>query len=482
MPRYCLSPAPSNWPGGLTARLDKAVADLPVTQRARLRQAFGRWLLAAQREGLPPDHVTRALWLARSEGASPTMKGAMRQAVGAVWPHALAELHPARTERAPRGDPRSALAAQIDRALAKCPEAFRIRARPLLHVDPDGVDDGILIRAQAASTVKRGMEAAVRHFDFCLRWEMPPVVSRASVAAELQEWQAMARRDAARIGGAQAHVDALLGLVARVEPERDWRWLRTTRDGLKKLAKHHPSRNASRVVDAAKLRAAGITLMERALADHHAARNHRQRILAHTLARTALTMVLLSEAPIRRKTVVELTLAGDLAENLATIHLAAHQTKEREEDKRALSGALVAALTQYIGVHRAVVAPAGENRLLLGDDGAPIEGQTVTSCLGATTEAIFRRRVTPQAVRHGVACWIAATVPEQAALAQTILHHRRAATTTIYLRAADQIAASKHLCAASTAAAAALHAGSQRRGRKPAAGRPQSQRARLAGV
>lgn len=209
-------------------------------------------------------------------------------------------------------------------------------------------------------------------------------------------------------------------------------------------------------MNAAELRAAGQQLLATADAAHAAARKRREFVAAHTKARTALTMILLSEAPIRITSCAEIELESTLLGDLAGLFLDASSTKEGARDRRAFSTTLVDAIGRYIRLHRAVVAAPGETRLFVGDRGGPILPGRLSECLGDFTEPVFKVRVTPHAIRHSVGNFIVASAPEEAALASIILNHRGDAVTPVYHQRADQIVASRRLGAATESAAAAL--------------------------
>jgi len=240
---------------------------------------------------------------------------------------------------------------------------------------------------------------------------LPVDISPTSLRAKLRRDQARVEAGDRRLGGVAVDIDALAGLAPAIWPDRNWTWLRTARDRIQILARHHGSRNAARAVDAAELRAAGQQLLDKADRDHRAARNHRDFVKAHTLARTALTMILLAEAPIRVTSCAEIELETTLLGDLAGLFLNAANTKEGDSDRRAFSATLVDAIGRYVRLHRAVIAAPGETRLFVGERGGPIKGSQLSRCLGDYTEPVFRVRVTPHAVRHSVGNFIVATAP-----------------------------------------------------------------------
>ena len=456
MPKHRLSMPPSEWPEDIRKRFDRH--PLTPAQRTRLGQGLGRWFRIAADLGTDPAEVTREGWRDRTRDLRPEMRNAVRQALSIVYPGSAAALYESDAGRRPRTDARAQLQHTIRRALARFPAAWRQAAAPLLHVDPDGVGDGILVQAWAPSTIKRRLEAGAAFFAFCGGTDLPVDITPVGVRAKLRRDQARVAAGERRIGGVSVDLVALYGLASAVHPDRTWRWLAVARDRIGKLAAARGSRNAGRAVDAAELRAAGQQLLDRADADHAAARNRRDFVKAHTRARTAVTMILLSEAPIRIAGCAELELEVGLLSSLGGLFLDAGSTKGGNSDRRAFSSVLVDALTRYIGLHRKVVAAPGETRLFVGERGAPVKSAQLTACLGRITKTIFGKRVTAHAIRHSVANFIVATAPSEAALASVILNHRTDSVTPIYQQRANQVVASRRLGEATEQSAATLAA------------------------
>jgi|GEM_PF-1372123 len=456
MPKHRITLAPPAWPPDLKARFD--AHPLTTDQRTRLRHALGRWFRISADLGLDPRDVSRQSWLERLAGLPHEVCNDVRQALAIAFPHAAAALYAGERPRAERPDARSQLDAMIARNLAKFPDDWRDAAVPLLHVEPEGFGDGILVQAWAPSTIQRRLETAAMFFNYCRSEGLPVDISPSSVRAKLRHDQERFKTGDRRLGGVAADMTALAGLGPAIWPARNWAWLKTARDRIKKLARHHGSRNAARAVDAAELRAAGQQLLEEADQAHAAARNRRGFVKAHTRARTALTMILLSEAPIRISSCAELELEVSLLGDLAGLFLDAGSTKEGDSDRRAFSATLIDAIGRYIRLHRAVVAAPGETRLFVSDEGGPIQASQLSKCLGDYTEPVFEARVTPHAIRHSVGNFIVASAPEEAALASIILNHRSDAVTPVYHQRAKQIVASRRLAAATESAAAEVGA------------------------
>jgi integrase len=434
------------WPDDLRRRFQKNA--LTEAQERRLRYALGRWLELSNDLCVDAYDVSRQTWMARTEGLSRARQNEVRQALAIVFPQTTAALYSDDNERSDRPDERLSLQSVIARTMARFPPEWERAASQLLHVDPSGLGDGILVQAWAPSTIKRRLEAAAHHFDYCRARGFVVDISATSIRAKLREDQARVEARDRRLGGVSADLEALVGLATAVQPDRSWTWLKTARDRIKKLASHRGSRNAARAVNAAELRAAGQQLLEKADAAHAAAQHRRDLVRAHTRARTALTMILLSEAPIRITSCASLELEASLLSDLNGLYLDAAQTKEGDNDHRAFSATLIDAMKRYIDVHRAVICAPGETRLFVGERGGPVKVSQLSNCIGDFTEPVFKVRVTPHAIRHSVANFIVATAPEEAALASTILRHRSNAMTPIYTQRADQIIASRRLHAA----------------------------------
>lgn len=456
MPKHRLTLPPSSWPEDLRNRFERH--PLTTAQRKRLGGALGRWLKTSQDLGACSREVSRETWLERTEGLSQEIRNAVRQALAIAFPNTAASLYAEDNHRTERPDRREQLRATIARNLARFPDDWRAAAKPLLYVDDSGIGDGILVQAWAVSTIKRRLEAAALHFDFCRARDLTVDITPTSVRFKLREDQRRVESGDRRLGGVAVDIASLSGLASAIWPDRSWAWMMTARDRFKKLGHHHGSRNASRSVNAAELRAAGQQLLDKADVFHAAVRNRRELIAAHTKARTALTMILLAEAPVRITSCAEVELRSSLLDDLAGLCLDASATKEGDVDRRAFSATLVDAIGRYVRLHRAVVAAPGETRLFVGERGGPIKGAQLSKCLGDFTDPVFKVRVTPHAVRHSVGNFIVATAPKEAGLASVILNHSSGAVTPEYTRRAGQIIASRRLGAATTSKAAELRA------------------------
>ncbi|WP_424934366.1 hypothetical protein [Amaricoccus macauensis] len=443
MGKHRISLPPAEWPVEIRDRFEAHADRLSIHQNRRLSRCLGRWLKAARDEGVPPDNVTVDLWHARTSGLSKDARNSVRQAVVLVYPEARAILF---ARKAPKvRSKREKLTSLIDRNLARWPEDWRKAAEPLLHIDPDELNDGILIQVWSHKTIKGRLEYLSTHFAFCRDNGLSPDVTPRTVRANLQHRQLRCASGELRIGGTHVYLCQLSGMASAIRPNRNWEWLRKTRDRMKKIAKHHPSRNDGRVIEITELRNAALKELAAASKQQTQAINHRQRVAAHTQARTALAMFLLSEAPVRIESAAGIATDRHLSEDGRTVTLQAHETKERAMDTRQLSDEAVAAIKHFVTLHRAVVAPRDETRLFLADDGAPLSAAHLSRTIGDLCQTMLGKRTTAHVIRNSVASFILSEAPEEVGLASVILHHSDPETTDAYNGTADQVIAGNKL-------------------------------------
>lgn len=437
MPKHRVTAPRDAWPDVLRVRFD--ALSLSEHQRHRLGHALGRWVLLAPN----PLEVTRQRCedvIAPVQREKSDLAASMRQVLGLVFPEAAPMLYSLRKprRRKPR-DPRVDLAEHLKRHLARCPQDWQERAAPMMIVDPDGLGDGLLVEAWAESTLKRSVEAAGRYFDCCRLSDLPCVLRSDGVKARLREMQT----DGCRPTAACMEIASLLALSRALYPEIDYDWLEKTKRKLKKISAASPSRNAGRALPADDLRRFGLETFVLAERKFVEARLRRDFEEAHMLARTALALVLLTEAPMRVGALASVDVTPDLLSRLVMIHVEGCDTKTGEAETRLFSSEAVRCLSSYISRHRAAMALPTENKLFVGDNGLAVLGATLSENIGRLTEDRLGRRVTAHPIRHSAANFIVARAPEEAALASVILGHRTTAVTPVYTRRAGQVLASQ---------------------------------------
>jgi Phage integrase family len=472
MSRYRVSLTPAEWPSELRARFEAGLGRVSTDKRSHLERGFGRWLKAAQEEGVPPDLVGADLWRRRTTELDKRSRGDVREALATVYPEKRVELYAPPSRRPVRSE-REKLAALIDRHLKRWPDDWRIPAEPLLRVDPEGADDGILVQAWSPATIEGRVNCMSAHFAYCRKNGRPVDITPATVREHVRHRQARWEAGDLRIGGTAIYLMQLAGLASAVRPDRSWKWLRIARDRMRKIAENYPSRNSGRVVEVVELRLAAQELMRDARRSHRRARTHRERIGAHTQARTGLGIFLLCETPVRIGSLAGIEIGLQLTSNYRTISLAPHETKEGQTDQRCLSDEAVAMIAEFVRVHRAVVAPADERRVFVGTFGEPLSPKHLSRIIGDYCEERFKTRATPHCVRNSVADYIVSESPGEAALATTILNHRDPKVTESYVKTANQVIAGRALRKAADETARAV--GAVASGRRPA-GKPARQR------
>lgn len=448
MPKHRLSLPPHAWPPAVHELFEAVFRNATPNQRPRLEQGLGRWLLAAQVEGVEPETITPELVSTRSATMRPELAGAMKQALQAVYPEAYVF-----TPKAPvvRETGRASLEREIARNWHRLPVAWQDAARPLLRFDPEGLEDGLLVQAWAVEGLRSRLQVVWAFHDFCRANGLVQDVTPQTVAARLDERQAAFKRGEFAIATGVGELQRLKALGQALFPDRNWAWMDPTIRFLKKKAKLQPTRNNGRVVSLVELREAAIQAGEVALKGHRKARGHKSRDSAHKLARSGLAISMLVNSPIRLDCLSNLDLERHFNADLTMLYLSAQETKDGKRDARAISPELRAQLVDYIEHHRRVVAPQAETVLFLGSRGEPVGPGYFSQSIGDLTEKLFKKRVTAQVVRNVVAGFIVSEAPEEAGLASVILNHSDAATTETYRKSGSQIRASQHLSDATDA-------------------------------
>ena len=468
MPRYKKSKPVADWPADVAERFDVAFSTKSDWQRKRLRQMLGRWLLAAEADDLPPELITPALIRRRTAGLDPASTSALKQALLGVFKDDTVF---ARTEACPRESDRANLARLLARNMHRLPESWRARATPLLYLSDDGLSDGEIIEARALSAIKSMLEYAWAYFDFCRARGLPEDVVPVSFRARAAARQVQHETGAFSIHTMVVEATRLLTLGRDLFPERDWRWLTRFIERMQEKAKYHPTRANQRFVSLGELRIAAQQASAVARRAHERGGNYSAKLRAHTLARTALTIQLLVNSPIRVSNLAGLDLAVHFDAARTRLYLSPAETKDKQHDQRWLPPELHETLETYIALHRPLVAPPGETRLFIGRRGVPNDAGYLSQKIGDLTEALFGSRVSAHVIRNVIAAFIVSEAPEESGLVDPVLGHRPGSRATETYRVnSTQLAASRRLAEAAREKEAALGLGKpaiRRRRAKP---------------
>lgn len=450
MSRHRLSLPRSAWPQEIADRFDKVFAHATPAQRPRLEQGLGRWLLAAERDDLPPEFITPGLIAARARNMPRAIAYGMKQALFAVFDEVTLFVP---EERVARETERSELARNVARNLHRLPDDWRRRAEPALAISEDGLCDGAIIEARATAAIKRMLEVSWAFFDFCRDRGLPLDLSPKTFAARVEFRQQQFRAGSYSINSMVIEASSLLALARDLYPERNWQWLASFIERMKKQSRLHPTRNNSRVVALEELRIAAAEAAQVARRAHRGATGYQAKLRAHTLARTALAILVLVNSPIRLSCLAHLDLGKHFDPGFTRLYLSADETKDGERDVRLLAPDLRDALLTYVELHRPLVAPGSETAPFVGRGGKRCKNAWLSQKMGFLTEALFGKRVTPHVMRNVIAAFIVSEAPEEAGLAGEIMQHSDEPTTETYRATANQIKASRKLAAATDARA-----------------------------
>ncbi len=445
MPKHTVSKPMPAWPDAIKIRFDAAFAGVSRPHRLRLAQGLGRWLLAAERDGLPPEMVTRALVNQRTKDLTAAMAAAQRQALQAVFTHANVF---EREEKVARESKRHALAREIARNRHRFPEAWQGALGTKLHFCPQGLEDGLLVEAWAVDTLQSVLQTAWAFFDFCRDQGVPVDVTPQSIRLRLDARQQAFRKGEISIATVRGEISHLKSLGSALFAQRDWTWLGPVLKKLKKQAALQPTRSDARIVDIAEVRQAANTCCTQALLHHTAAQGYKAKSSANKLARSGLALNLLVHSPIRRESLATLDLVENFDPGFTRLYLSAQETKDKKRDERVLTPQVQQHLRAYIAHHRAAVAPLKETALFVGSRGKPVAPGYLSQSIGDLCQKLFNKRVTPQVIRNIVAGFIVSQAPEKASLASVVLNHKRSSTTETYRANGKQVIAAQKLRAA----------------------------------
>ncbi|MGY9037460.1 MAG: hypothetical protein ACKVLA_06530 [Rhodobacterales bacterium] len=437
-----LSMPPSDWPEEIRNRFDAVFADATLHQAPRLRQALGRWLLAAEHDDLPPDLITPALLEKRTAYLQPAMAAAVRQTLHTIFPQARVFASERRIEVESK---RRNLEREIQRNWHRLPQMWQQVLKPKLHFCPEGLEDGILVEAWSVDTLKTRLQTVWAFFDFCRDHDLPLEITRQTVARRLDDRQVSFRTGTVSIKTVYREIQCLKCFDQALFPEHDWAWAGAALKNLQKKANMQPSRNDARMVDLAELRMAAASCCDIAAEKHKRNPTFKAQTSANKLARTGLAISLLVNSPIRLGSLSTLDLRDNFDPAFTRLYLNSSQTKDKKRDARLLNPQVQQQLLTYINYHRAAVAPTSETALFVGRFGKPVARGYLSQTIGDQCQKLFGVRVTPQVIRNIVASFIVSQAPERANLATVVLNHSSPTSTESYRANGTQVMAAQKL-------------------------------------
>lgn len=435
---------PDDWPEPYRQKFDSTYSGRSKQVIFRAGMAFGRWLAFAASCGNPPELVTPELVSACLAGWPVTQTQILRQTLSLMFPNAKVY-----EGKRPKGqNDRAERERYISKTVSRLPEKWQAALASGLFMDPEQIEDGLLIALWSRQTMMGIFSRALTFFKYCRDNGLPEDICRISVCARLQQRQKQVAAGEITIATVASDFRQLHQLAVAAFPSEDWTWLDPAISYLRKLAKKQPTRNNSRIVNLAELKIAAIDAAQVAAEKRVVAITRQEQSAAFRLARTALALNLLIHSPIRLESLGNLDLKQHFTADLHQIELGSGETKERKRDIRIIPAELREQILQYLDMHRCSFAHPDQTRLFLGSNGATMLSRKLSLDIGNLTEKLFARRITAHAIRNNVAAFIVSEAPERAGLASIILNHSSARTTETYKADANQIVASWQLSAA----------------------------------
>lgn len=249
-----------------------------------------------------------------------------------------------------------------------------------------------------------------------------------------------------------SHVRFLCAVGKLLYPDRDWAWLADTRDAIAERVKAvgPPKRKDRQLFSTRELARAGIA--------HYAAAIDTLPIDAPPdelpgwataqAARDGLWLVLGALCPERVGALQQLRV-HEIDLDAGQFLVPGERTKTGEDSERRFPAEVRAALDIYLSRIRApwvraYSARSGSpvhDRLWISKGGKPAQPGTMAAAMKAATTELLGYPVSSHRLRDAAATYVVEEMPEQVALAKTILRHRRSATTREYIRQAEQVGA-----------------------------------------
>lgn len=234
---------------------------------------------------------------------------------------------------------------------------------------------------------------------------------------------------------------AVIGLkvvVQAMDPDRDWRWLKTVSNRLHTSARPTPRTGpdpaSTRIVEAA------IRELDRLLT------TPLDRRIERVAYRDGLMVLILAICPVRLRNLTMIEVGRHLVPEAGrwTLRFRENETKTRQRLAFELPPEVDRYLAVYLDRIRPSFSPAvGCTRLWLGFEGQPISDKSIAYRITLTTERLLGRAINPHRFRACAATTLVEERPEHARLAAPLLGHRYFQTTERSYIRANQLLASR---------------------------------------
>jgi site-specific recombinase XerD len=229
-------------------------------------------------------------------------------------------------------------------------------------------------------------------------------------------------------------------VIKAMAPERDWRWLRTTINRLRRQARPRGDK-AAKVHSSVRLVEAGLQLM--AEADVMISTSP---ILRATRYRDGLMLALLALRPLRLRNLAMIEIDRHLVQQNGAWWLLfrAEETKTGEPIEVPVPEVLEAHLWHYLEVHRpALLQGRISQRLWINQYGDAMGDQGLYRRITKVTKRCFGVAINPHLFRHCAATTIAIEDPKHVGIAKSLLGHSSLATSEAHYNQARALEAGR---------------------------------------
>jgi integrase/recombinase XerD len=239
-----------------------------------------------------------------------------------------------------------------------------------------------------------------------------------------------------------ARLMALLLLMRRAAPARDWRWLQRVHSRLDAEARRERgTKKRLKIVASNKLLTAGLSHMEGALAeDGLSPRGRAVRF------RDGLMIALLALRPLRIKNFAGLRLGYHVRQTPLgyLIDLPGAETKNGRPFETMLPDELIVGFEDYLTVHRpALLGAVVEDHLWIARTGRAVEPKKLSDRISTVTRRLIGHAVSPHCFRDCAATTLSIADPEHVRAVTPLLGHSTPRTAETYYNQARSLEAGR---------------------------------------